>query len=112
LKDTVKCVKSMDPEEHFFGFGERMDFLDRRFKRLKLNVGRGRGMPHVAGAYNILEANYSPIPFFMSTNGYGIFFHNAFPTDWDMGSGNNKVYSFSAAGGELDYYFIYGPKFP
>jgi len=112
LQDTVKCVKNMDPDEHFFGFGERMDFLDRRFKRLKLNVGRGRGMPHVAGAYNILEANYSPIPFFMSTNGYGIFFHNAFPTDWDMGASNKQAYSFSAAGGELDYYFIYGPKFP
>ncbi len=109
--DTVKCVKVLGADEHFFGFGERMDFLDRRNKNLKLNVGRGKGMPHIIGAYNILEANYSPISFFMSTNGYGIFFHNAFPTEWDMGAANNDSYSFSAAGGELDYYFIYGPKF-
>ncbi|MGB8190367.1 MAG: TIM-barrel domain-containing protein [Chitinophagaceae bacterium] len=109
--DTVACVKSMAADEHFFGFGERMDFLDRRHKKLRLNVGRGKGMPHIIGAYNVLEANYSPVPFFMSTNGYGIFFHNAFPTEWDMGAANKKAYSFSAEGGELDYYFMYGPKF-
>jgi len=109
--DTVKCTKALSPNEHFFGFGERMDFLDRRNKIVKLNVGRGRG-PYIVGAYNILEANYCPIPFFMSTEGYGIFFHNAFPTEWDMGASNQHSYTFSAAGGELDYYFIYGPKFP
>jgi alpha-glucosidase len=64
------------------------------------------------GAYNVLEANYSPIPFFMSTKGYGIFFHNSYPTTWDMGASNANAYQFSADGGELDYYFIYGPGFP
>jgi alpha-glucosidase (family GH31 glycosyl hydrolase) len=110
-QDTVGCVKQLFPDEHFFGFGERMDFLDRRQKKLNLDVGRGKGRPHIIGAYNILDANYSPIPFFMSTRGYGIFFHNAFPTEWDMGSSSNQSYSFAAAGGELDYYFIHGPKF-
>jgi alpha-glucosidase (family GH31 glycosyl hydrolase) len=109
--ETVGCTKKMAPDEHFFGFGERMDFLDQRNKRLTLNVGRGKGFPHIIGAYNVLEANYSPIPFFMSTEGYGIFFHNAFPTQWDMGYSSPEKYSFSASGGEMDYYFIYGPKF-
>jgi alpha-glucosidase len=110
--DTVGCEKKLAADEHFFGFGERMDFLDRRQKKLTLNVGRGKGMPHIVGAYNILDANYSPIPFFMSTKGYGIFFHNAYPSTWDMGASNPNTYSFSAAGGELDYYFMYGPSFP
>jgi len=110
--EVISCTKQLAADEHFFGFGERMDFLDRRGKNVKLNVGRGKGLPHIIGAYNILEANYSPVPFFMSTNGYGIFFHNAYPTEWDMGSENKNSYRFSAAGGEMDYYFIYGPKFP
>ena len=110
--DTVGCEKKLAADEHFFGFGERMDFLDRRQKKLTLNVGRGKGLPHIIGAYNVLEANYSPIPFFMSTKGYGIFFHNAFPTTWDMGTSDANAYRFSADGGELDYYFIYGPSFP
>lgn len=110
--DTVMCRKQLMPDEHFFGFGERMDFLDRRGKKVTLNVGRGQGRPHIIGAYNVLEANYSPVPFFMSTRGYGIFLHNAYPTTWDMGFSDPTQYSFTAEGGELDYYFMYGPKFP
>ncbi len=110
--DTVSCTKSLTPDEHFFGFGERMDFIDQRNKKVALNVGRGKGRPHIIGAYNILEANYSPVPFFMSTKGYGIFLHNSFATEWDMGATSNEQYSFKAAGGELDYYFMYGPDFP
>ena len=34
----VSLTKKLQPEEHFFGFGERMDFLDRRGKKLHLNV--------------------------------------------------------------------------
>jgi alpha-glucosidase len=110
--DTIGCVKKLAADEHFFGFGERMDFLDRRQKKLTLNVGRGKGLPHIIGAYNVLEANYCPIPFFMSTKGYGIFFHNSYPTTWDMGASDANTYRFAADGGELDYYFMYGPAFP
>lgn len=109
--DTVVCKKVLQPDEHFFGFGERMDFMDRRGKKVVLNVGRGDAHGHLMGAYNTLKANYSPIPFFMSTKGYGIFFHNSNKTIWDMGSGYPDAYSFKAVNGELDYYFIYGPKF-
>jgi len=110
--DTTLCRKTLQPDEHFFGFGERMDFLDRRGKKVQLNVGRGTGMPHITGAYNVLAANYSPIPFFMSTRGYGIFLHTSAATEWDMGSTRPDQYTFAAQGkGELDYYFIYGPRF-
>ena len=108
---AVAVSKKLSADEHFFGFGERMDFMDRRSKKLNLNVGRGKGLPHAIGAYNILEANYCPVPFFMSTKGYGIFMHNSFATDWDMGATKNDQYSFKAVDGELDYYFIYGPTF-
>lgn len=105
------CTKQLQPGEHFFGFGERMDFIDQLGKKLTLDVGRGTASDHEQGAYNILEANYSPVPFFMSTRGYGIFLHNANPSTWDMGCSFLKNYSFGASGGELDYYFIYGPSF-
>lgn len=108
----IGVYKSLAADEHFFGFGERMDFLDQREKKVNLNVGRGIGRPHIVGAYNVLEANYCPVPFFMSTQGYGIFFHNSYPSEWDMGYSSSDSYSFKADGGELDYYFIYGPKFP
>lgn len=103
--------KKLLPGERFFGFGERMDHLDRTGKKLDLTVGRGEGRPHLIGAYNILEANYCPVPFFMSTRGYGIFLHTAYNTEWDMGASESDWYSFGANGGELDYYFIAGPDF-
>jgi alpha-glucosidase len=109
--ESPSCLKELQPGEHFFGFGERMDFMDQLGKQFKLDVGRGTAKDHETGAYNILEANYSPVPFMVSTRGYGIFFHNANPSNWDMGYSSAKNYSFSAMGGELDYYFIYGPTF-
>ncbi|SFB81133.1 Alpha-glucosidase, glycosyl hydrolase family GH31 [Parapedobacter composti] len=109
--DSVSVTKRLQADEHFFGFGERMDFIDQRNKQLRLNVGRGKGRPHEIGAYNILEANYSPIPFFMSTRGYGVFLHNSYETFWDMGLGQGDAYTFGAVNGELDYYVIQGPKF-
>ncbi len=109
--NTVSATKKLAADEHFFGFGERMDFLDRRSKKLTLNVGRGKGLPHAIGAYNILEANYCPVPFFMSTKGYGVFFHNSSATTWDMGATKKDQYRFEAADGEMDYYFMYGPTF-
>lgn len=109
--EQVISKKVLHKDEHFFGFGERMDHLDRRGREVDLNVGRGEKRPHLIGAYNVLEANYSPVPFFMSTRGYGIFLHNSYATHWDMGSGSGDSYSFSASGGELDYYFISGPDF-
>jgi len=110
--DSIINRRQLAADEHFFGFGERMDFIDQRNKSLKLNVGRGKGLPHAVGAYNVLEANYCPTPFFMSTLGYGIFLHNPFATEWDMGKDAPDQYSFKAVDGELDYYFMYGPAFP
>lgn len=107
---AVSTSRKLQPDEYVFGFGERMDFISQRNKKLTLNVGRGKGQPHEMGAYNILEANYSPVPFFMSTKGYGIFLHNSFATEWDMGYSRDDEYCFGAVDGELDYYFIYGPK--
>ena len=47
-------------------------------------------------------------PFFMSSRGYGIYVHST----WD-GRFNFKEtpYSIKMEGGELDYYFMYGPSF-
>ncbi|MCV9387351.1 glycoside hydrolase family 31 protein [Reichenbachiella ulvae] len=109
--ETVLSKKTLLPNEHFFGFGERMDQLDRTGRSVELNVGRGEGRPHLIGAYDVLQANYCPVPFFMSTRGYGIFLHNSFKSSWDMGASASDAYNFGAEGGELDYYFIYGPDF-
>lgn len=109
--DSVKTKVALQPDEHFFGFGERMDFLDQRGRKVYLNVELGKGVKPAVGGKDILRANYCPVPFMMSTKGYGIFFHTAFATEWNMGWDTSESYSFKAFGGDLDYYFIYGPDF-
>lgn len=108
----VSVHKKLHPDEQVFGFGQRMDFVNQRGKALELSVGRGEGLPHIVGAYNILEANYSPVPFFMSTRGYGIFLHTPYTSHWDMGNSRPERYAFQTQGPELDYYFMLGPDFP
>ena len=109
--DSVRTSVVMQPDEHFFGFGERMDFMDQRGRKVYLNVELGSGPRPAVGGKDILRANYCPVPFMMSTRGYGIFFHTAYPTEWNMGWDCSDSYSFKAFGGDLDYYFIYGPDF-
>ena len=104
-----RCVLRCD--EHFFGFGERMDHLDQRGQLVHLNVELGRGVKPAVGGKDILRANYCPVPFFMSNKGYAVFFHTAFTTDWDMGWSDCATYTYSALGGALDYYLILGPSF-
>ena len=40
---------------------------------------------------------------------YGIFLDNTYRSSFDFGKELRDAYSFGADGGELDYYFIYGP---
>lgn len=101
-----ECI--LHPDEHFFGFGERMDALDQRGRKIHLNVGLGSGPKPAVGGKDILRANYCPVPFFISTLGYGVFFHTAAKTDWDMGWTCPDRYSYNATGGPLDYYVIVG----
>lgn len=56
---------------------------------------------------------YRSIPFYTALNengGYGIFLDNTFRTHFDFDSQDNGSCSFSAEGGCMNYYFIYGPE--
>lgn len=50
------------PDEHFLGFGERFDTLDQRGNTVDLNVVNGASGGKA----------YKPIPFFISSAGYGL----------------------------------------
>jgi alpha-glucosidase (family GH31 glycosyl hydrolase) len=108
---TLRVRRRLSPTEQFFGFGERMDRLPWRGHSVTLDVGRGQHPNHDLGAYRIDAANYCPVPFFMSTDGYGLFFHTSRATRWDMGERSPDWYEFSAVEEELDYYLFLGPLF-
>ena len=91
--NEIICKKELTGSDHFFGLGQRYEKSDLRGMKATCLVTR----------------EYTPVPFFLGTDGYGIFFHNTWTSTFDF---TQDPYSFSAPGGEeLDYYFIYGPGF-
>ena len=103
----VYCSKKNRPEECFYGLGDKATDLDLRGKRL-INWGTdtyGFGVDQ--------DPLYRNIPFYYGLYqgiGYGIFFDNTFRTFFDFGNEANDVISFWGEGGEMNYYFIYGPE--
>ncbi len=104
----VICHKRIQPDEHFYGLGERTVGLDRRGQRYET----WQTDPQ------IYEMGQDPIHLCMPVllglhdqgrQGYGLLFDNTFRGHFDLGAADPVVASFGAEGGELCYYFIYGP---
>lgn len=101
----IASYKTLRSDEQFFGLGEKAGTLNRRGKSYKM---WNSDQP----CYGVNEDPlYKSIPFFMSTNHYGIFFDNTYKTEFKFGSESNDYYSFEAVSGEMIYYFIYGNDF-
>ena len=93
----------LDPEDHFYGSGER-------FGRLDL-VGRSVRVwnrnPYGARS----ELAYKNLPIVIGSRGYGLFVDVPTAVDFDLGRRSNRAYTVEAEGDELDYYLITGtPK--
>ncbi|HLZ60805.1 MAG TPA: alpha-xylosidase [Ktedonosporobacter sp.] len=90
-----------EPDEHFYGFGEKFTDFDKRGQRIQSwNYDCG-------GVWS--ERSYKNVPFFVSTRGYGIFVDSARAVDFDMVASNTASFSLINPGNELDYYVIAGP---
>lgn len=103
----VRNWKVIADDEKFFGLGEKAGDLNKR--------GKEWIMWNTDDPYhdNRSDSLYQSIPFFIgirNTKAYGIFFNNSYRSKFNMGAGNLRYYSFSADGGNLDYYFMYGPE--
>ncbi|MGY3716214.1 glycoside hydrolase family 31 protein [Sutcliffiella cohnii] len=105
-ENEVICFKEMDTRDNFYGFGEKTGYLNKRGEKMTM-WNTDVYAPHNPET----DALYQSIPYFITMrNGsaHGIFFDNTFKTVFDMKSSEDK-YSFSAEGGQLDYYVLAGP---
>ncbi len=129
------------PDEHFFGMGEGIGSTDphaafKVFRYPQYNNISIHGTQLEEGTITLdqtgkktffcLGPNWSGqcmtpavIPFFMSTNGYGIYQNNFRDSIFDLGNTDDKFWSITLGGTPnfvpdtdcVDYYFIYGPSF-
>jgi alpha-glucosidase len=87
-------------DEHIFGFGDKRAALDQRGQRLEM-VNRDAFASET-------NDSYKSIPFYMSTAGYGLFFHNFYPSVFDVGASAENRLQLTASGGPLDFYVFLG----
>src|SRR5712671_5950256 len=103
----IAVAKRLGLEEHFYGLGEKAARLDKR--RGKFEMWNSDTPGYVEGRDPI----YQSIPFYIGLDSgvaYGIFFDNSYRTYFDFGALSQEYATFSADGGEIDYYFFAGPS--
>jgi alpha-glucosidase len=104
---TVAAAKKLGFDEHFYGLGEKAARLDKR--RGQFTMWNADTPGYVEGTDPI----YQSIPFYIGWEqgaAYGIFFDNSYRTYFDFGKSSQAYSAFSAEGGEMNYYFFYGPS--
>lgn len=88
--------------DKIYGGGSRALPLNRRGHSFNLYNNPWYG--YSEGAENL---NYS-IPFFINSNGYGVYFDNPSKGFVDIGKTNNEIFKVGFTGGELNCYIILG----
>ena len=105
--DIVKMSKVSQESEGYYGLGDKPVDINLKGKRFENWVTDSY-------AYGKNEDPiYKTIPFYIGLHhkkAYGIFFDNSFRSFFDFCGERRNITSFWAQGGEMNYYFIYGPE--
>ena len=103
----VRVWKSMPADEYYYGLGDKAGPMNRR------NQAFTMWNTDAFGWQEATDPLYKSIPFFLALRGgvaHGVFFDNTYRSSFDFGKESEAFYSFGAEGGELNYYFFYGPR--
>lgn len=97
---SVAAVFSLSPGEKIFGCGESFTEFNKRGQRVVLWADDSNGTQN--------ETMYKPIPFFLSSRGYGMFIHSSAPITCDFGRYFSGVNSIFLGDDELDLFVFLG----
>ena len=91
------------PDEKFFGCGESFTRLNKRGQKVVLFANDAHGTQ--------TDNMYKPIPFFLSSRGYGMFLHTTAPTTFDFGHSYDAANTIFTGDDNLDLFIFLGnPK--
>lgn len=100
---SFNAAFTLSPGEKIFGCGESFTSLDKRGQKIVLWTDDANGIEN--------QGMYKPVPFFLSSQGYGMFIHTTTPITCDFGNSFAGVNSLMAGDDELDLFiFIGSPK--
>ncbi len=97
---SFNAAFTLSPDEKIFGCGESFTQLDKRGQKVVLWTDDANGVQN--------EGMYKPIPFFLSSRGYGIFMHTSSPITCDFGKYFNAVSSLMIGDDDLDLFVFLG----
>jgi alpha-D-xyloside xylohydrolase len=103
LRRHIAASFLLSPDEKLFGCGESFTRLDKRGQKLIL---------WTYDAYSAQTPDmYKPVPFFVSSRGYGVFVHTTAPLTFDLGASYNEANVLYLGDDYLDLFFFFGsPK--
>ncbi|WP_299435828.1 glycoside hydrolase family 31 protein [uncultured Maribacter sp.] len=107
--NVVKMSKITQSSESFYGMGDKATHSNLKGKRVHNWVTD----QYAYGKDQ--DPLYKAIPFYIglhNNKAYGIFFDNTFKSYFDFSHERRNTTSFWADGGEMNYYFFYGPDMP
>nr|HML85456.1 glycoside hydrolase family 31 protein [Bacteroidales bacterium] len=94
---------NLSPDEKIFGCGESYQAFNKRGQKVVLWVDDANGIQN--------ESMYKPIPFYLSSRGYGVFMHTSTPISCDFGKYWSQANTMMIGDDELDLFvFIGNPK--
>ena len=100
---SYNAAFTLAPGEKIFGCGESFTGLDKRGQKLTLWTDDANGVEN--------QGSYKPVPFFLSSRGYGMFMHTTTPITCDFGHDFSGVNSLMIGDDELDLFIFLGtPK--
>jgi alpha-D-xyloside xylohydrolase len=102
--DAPICVfeaLSLTPDERWFGFGERFVPINQR--------GRRWTSWTTDALSTSTQRAYKPVPFGLSSRGYGLFVNSTARIDFDMGATSALSAAFALDAPTLDFFIINGP---
>lgn len=100
---SFSAAFNLMPEEKIFGLGESFTGFNKRGQKVILITDDANGTQN--------EAMYKPVPFYMSSRGYGVFMHTSSPVSADFGKYFSGLTNLYIGDEELDLFFFIGsPK--
>ncbi|MCF7803074.1 MAG: alpha-xylosidase [Candidatus Marinimicrobia bacterium] len=100
---SMAAVFQLSPDEKLYGCGESYTGFNKRGQKVVLYTDDANGTQN--------ETMYKPIPFYMSSRGYGMFMHTSSPITVDFGKHFAEANTMMMGDDELDLFVFLGePK--
>ena len=100
----------LPPDEHFFGLGEKLITVDHRGQHYESwveegGIGQGESVPPgpTNPSPNGTNMTHAPVPFYISTRGYGLYMETSYRTGYSLGADDPGLTRIYAAEPALHY---------